>query len=233
MQRKEIFASIPSIIGKFFSHIYCLDKVENKCYSVEYLGNELRIKEDTNYTDFTNKFASYPDFITKLETRDAAKIVIDDMVISWETLENYKIVLMSTIKEKEEKKDHKLKILIADDSPVITKFFTKTFQDEYDILVASNGDEAIKLINENINNDLVGAFLDLQMPVKNGFEVLDYLKENDLFKKVPISVISGEDSEDGIKRATNYDIVDMLQKPFSADAARSIVNKTLQHKKED
>ena len=74
----------------------------------------------------------------------------------------------------------------------------------------------------------MGAFLDLQMPKKNGYEVLDYFSENDLFKQIPVSIISGEDTKDGIAKATSIPgVVDMLQKPFNAESARAIVNKTI------
>ena len=39
-------------------------------------------------------------------------------------------------------------LFIADDSPVITKFFKKLFQDEYEVLVASNGIEAIDIVEQ-------------------------------------------------------------------------------------
>ena len=79
-----------------------------------------------------------------------------------------------------------------------------------------------------MNDSLVGLFLDLQMPVMNGFEVLDYFKEHDLFKIVPVSIISGEDTEEGIKRAMSYQgVIDMIQKPFDATSIRAIVDKTV------
>ena len=66
------------------------------------------------------------------------------------------------------------------------------------------------------------------MPVKNGYEVLDYFNANNLFGTYPVSVISGEDSGDTITELTNkYKIVDMLQKPFNNDSVTNIVNKTV------
>ena len=46
------------------------------------------------------------------------------------------------------------------------------------------------------------------MPNVNGFEVLDYLKANDLFVKYPVSIITGADDRDTITKAFNYQIVD-------------------------
>ena len=74
--------------------------------------------------------------------------------------------------------------------------------------------------------------LDLNMPNVNGFEVLDYFKNNDLFKKVPVSIITGEGSKDIIEKAFTYPIVDVLMKPFNELNVESIVNKTISFKSE-
>ena len=96
------------------------------------------------------------------------------------------------------------------------------------MLVARDGNEVIKLIDEYRNDNLVGLFLDLQMPNMNGYEVLDYFKEHDLFKVVPVSIISGEDTEDGIKKAMSYEgVIDMIQKPFDSSSIKAIVDKTV------
>ena len=63
------------------------------------------------------------------------------------------------------------------------------------------------------------------MPDSDGFIVLNYFKNNNLFKKYPVSIISGDDSKETIERAFTYDIVDMLNKPFSGENIRSIVRK--------
>ena len=66
------------------------------------------------------------------------------------------------------------------------------------------------------------------MPNMNGYEVLDYFKENDLFKVIPVSIISGEDTEDGIKKAMSYEgVIDMIQKPFDSSSIKAMVDKTV------
>ena len=60
------------------------------------------------------------------------------------------------------------------------------------------------------------------------FKLLDYFKENNLFKDIPVSIISGEEDSNAIANVTeNYNIIDMLQKPFGIEAAKSIVSKTI------
>ncbi len=227
MEINEILPSIPSTIGTIFHIIYCISKDKNEFYEVKYTGEELKVSPKMAYEKFLKKMSKYSSLVDEINNNDEINKVIDNDVIVSKTIGNYKMIFVIKMKDAIAEKKVKKTILIADDSPVITKFITKIFENEYNVIVAHNGKEAIDLVEKNIDNDLVGAFIDLQMPEKNGFEVLDYFKENDMFKKIPVSVVSGEDTEDGIKKALGYGIVDMLQKPFSADAARTIVNKTV------
>lgn len=232
MQINEIFESIPASIASIFPTIYCVSKDEDITYYIEYTGSELKIVAKNSYVNFKNELSDYGNLIEEIENKESIKKIINnELIVYTETKDNYKIVLISKFIKETKTNENKQTILIADDSPIITKFFVKTFENDFNILVAENGEEAIKLINENLGSNLVGAFIDLMMPIKDGFEVLQYLKENNLFEKLPVSVISGEDSQDGIKKATSYNIIDMLQKPFNASSARAIVNKTIQHKK--
>ena len=69
--------------------------------------------------------------------------------------------------------------------------------------------------------------LDLNMPESDGFTVLNYFKNNNLFKKYPIVIISGDDTKDTINKAFTYDIVDMLNKPFTGDKIKSMVERMI------
>ena len=69
------------------------------------------------------------------------------------------------------------------------------------------------------------------MPGTDGFVVLDYLKNNDLLQKMPVTIISGDSSSDAINRAFTYNIVDMLNKPFSEAKIKDAVEKTIAQKK--
>ena len=117
-------------------------------------------------------------------------------------------------------------IIVADDSMIIKNIIEKALSDEYVVLKASNGREAIKHITDK-KYDIVGMLLDLNMPESDGFVVLNYFKNNNLFKKYPIVIISGDDTKDTINKAFTYDIVDMLNKPFSSDKIKSMVNRMI------
>ena len=118
-------------------------------------------------------------------------------------------------------------ILIVDDSNIIQNFIERILHNDYKILVASNGEEAIDIIKKDYNHNIACMLLDLNMPKMDGFAVLDYLKETDLFKVIPVSIITGNDYKEQIERAFTYPIVDMIVKPFNESNIRNVIEKTL------
>lgn len=113
------------------------------------------------------------------------------------------------------------KILVVDDSDIIRNLLKKMFNDEYEIITADDGQEALDIISKN--NDLFGVLLDLNMPNVNGFAVLDYFKQNSLFSKIPVAIITGDDSKETIEKAFTYTIVDVLSKPFNEMNVRRVI----------
>lgn len=113
------------------------------------------------------------------------------------------------------------KILVVDDSDIIRNLLKKMFNDEYEIITADDGQEALDIISKN--NDLFGVLLDLNMPNVNGFAVLDYFKQNSLFSKIPVAIITGDDSKETIEKSFTYTIVDVLSKPFNEMNVRRVI----------
>ncbi len=121
-------------------------------------------------------------------------------------------------------------LLIADDSNLIRNFSKKIFDEEYEVITAEDGKQVLDYIATANEGQIACLLLDLNMPVCDGFGVLNFFKENNLFPKIPVSIITGDDSKDTIARAFGYGIVDMLSKPFSEGEARRIVDKTVSSK---
>lgn len=112
------------------------------------------------------------------------------------------------------KQEAKSTILVADDSSIILNFLESSIGDTYEVVRASNGRDAILKIE---SNNIYAILLDLNMPEVNGFEVLNYLKENNLINKIPVVIITGDDTEETIKKAFSYPILDVLNKPFKEE----------------
>ena len=120
-------------------------------------------------------------------------------------------------------------ILVVDDSNIIRNLISKIFDNEYGVLTADDGKQALDLIATSPNN-LIGMLLDLNMPNVNGFEVLDYFKNNNLFNKIPVAIITGDDSKDTVQKAFDYPIVDVLAKPFNERDVKRVVTSMLNFK---
>lgn len=121
-------------------------------------------------------------------------------------------------------------ILVADDSEVVRIFVEKIFDDKYEIARACNGLEALNIIKEHEQDNKIKAILlDLNMPKLDGFAVLDYMEESDLLKKMPVTIISGDSSKTAISKAFKYEIVDMINKPFSEQKIKEAVEKTMNY----
>lgn len=233
MDIRAIVENIPNMIASLYESIYVINKNDNKFYDIKYTGEELRISSPLDYDKINDVMRTYKEFSPAfLNENEFKKVLVTndnkEKLVTLITVEEYKIIFVVDITIKIDGNVLRNKIIIADDSPVITNFFSKIFRNEFEVIVAHNGKEVIDIVNQYMNDLLVGLFLDLQMPVMNGFEVLDYFKEHDLFKIVPVSIISGEDTEEGIKRAMSYQgVIDMIQKPFDATSIRAIVDKTV------
>lgn len=142
--------------------------------------------------------------------------------IEADNIPNNNVVMIS----KEEVELSTKAILVADDSSIIRDFVKEIFSNQYEVLMAKDGQEVINIISADPKR-IAALLLDLNMPNVDGFGVLDYLKENNLFTVVPTSIISGASDKESIEKAFKYPIVDMLNKPFSRDNVKLVVEKTV------
>ena len=117
-------------------------------------------------------------------------------------------------------------VVVVDDSDMIVRVMTKALEDEYEVISAKDGREALDAVSKN-RERIVCMLLDLNMPVYDGFTVLNYFKTYRMFKKIPVFIISGDDTKETIDKAFTYDIVDMLNKPFSMDNIKSAVKRAI------
>ena len=116
----------------------------------------------------------------------------------------------------------KQSIMIVDDDKMTCNLIAKIFSNDYDIIIANNGREAIDTLGniKRNNTNLACVFLDLIMPELDGFGVLDYLNDNNYLMKLPVIIISGNYDKQTRNKAYSYSIADMLEKPFNAQVIR-------------
>lgn len=170
------------------------------------------------------------DFV--IQNYDAFVNAVNNMVrVAKEYLNDNESV--NTISHQEEviviNEEQKPSILVADDSDIVRNFITKMCGNDYNIVLATDGQKAIEELEKE--NNIKCILLDLNMPNVDGFRVLEYLQSNNLFNKYPVSIITGADDRETITDAFKYPIVDMLNKPFNERDARRIIERTISYGK--
>lgn len=111
-------------------------------------------------------------------------------------------------------------IMIVDDDKMTCSLIKKIFDKDYEVVIKNNGEEAIEYLSNSGRVNISCIFLDLLMPVLDGFSVLDYLNSRNYLNKLPVIIISGNYDKDTRRRAYGYQIADMLEKPFNVQVVR-------------
>lgn len=110
-------------------------------------------------------------------------------------------------------------ILIVDDTPFNRELLTEILNDEYDILEAENGVEAVKII-ESVKDRISLVLLDIVMPQMDGFEFLEYMNLRGWINTIPVIMISSENTTDFVDRAYAGNVTDFISRPFDASIVR-------------
>lgn len=105
------------------------------------------------------------------------------------------------------------KVLVVDDKGMNRYMLGGIFKDNYDIVEAGGGREAIAII-EGEYQELAVILLDIIMPGIDGFGVLQYMREHDLLDSVPVVVVTDDSSESTAVKAFEYKVADIVIKPF-------------------
>ncbi len=104
-------------------------------------------------------------------------------------------------------------ILLVDDVEMNRVILAGLFEDEYQILQAENGEQALLLLKQ-YHGSLVVMLLDVVMPVKDGYQVLAEMRADGLLDEVPAIVITAENSLESELRAFDLGASDIIVKPF-------------------
>lgn len=102
-------------------------------------------------------------------------------------------------------------ILIADDTEMNREMLSDILCNEYEIVEAKDGIEAIEALKKY---DISLVLLDIIMPKKDGFEVLKEMKQNSWGNNIPVIIISSETSVDFIRKGFEYGVSDYINRPF-------------------
>ena len=102
-------------------------------------------------------------------------------------------------------------VLIVDDQEINRDVLGMILEDDYDIIYASNGREALQMIEE-YRESLSVVLLDLIMPEMDGFKVLECVRNDELLKAIPVIVLTAERNAE--LKALEMGAADFITKPF-------------------
>lgn len=106
--------------------------------------------------------------------------------------------------------DNKKKVMIVEDDAVLVNALTLSLEDEgYDISVATDGEEAEKMILKE-KPDLI--LLDLLLPIKSGFEVLKIIRGNPDTKNISVVILTNFEQETSIDEGMRLGAKDYIVK---------------------
>ena len=121
--------------------------------------------------------------------------------------------------------DKRQTILIVDDAEFNRDILKEILGENYNYLEAENGNQAIQMIGDNLEIDLM--LLDINMPQMNGFEVLAIMKRSQCLEEIPVIMISSEESVDTMRKAYEMGITDYITRPFDSVIVKKRVQNTL------
>lgn len=104
------------------------------------------------------------------------------------------------------------KILFVDDeADLVSTVECRLKWSNFDVVTASNGKEGLdKALSEKPNLIL----LDTNMPVMNGYEMLEHIRKNPELKNIPVIMLTAMCEAQDITKASSYGIADYVTKPF-------------------
>lgn len=106
-------------------------------------------------------------------------------------------------------------IMIVDDAEINREILKIIFQEQYNVIEAGDGEEAIEKL-EQYKDEVVVMFLDLVMPKKNGLEVMEYMSGKGYMEFIPVIMITGEATTESDVKAYEYGAADIIYKPFES-----------------
>jgi len=105
-------------------------------------------------------------------------------------------------------------VLIIEDNELNQEILTDILGNEYNLFTAENGQIGLSMLREHAAEvDVV--LLDIQMPVMNGYEVLEEARKDEQIRHIPIIVTTGNDTMEEEERCLMLQAADFVKKPYN------------------
>lgn len=170
--------------------------------------------------------------IAENETIENAVMRADQLMYQAKAQKNTVVTEENAIDETEdvgvymERNKVKHQILIVDDSLINRMILKEILEEDFRILEAENGAEAVELLGQ-YETGISLVLLDINMPVMDGFEVLKIMNQDQLIEDIPVIMISSEDSGETVRRAYELGVSDYINRPYDAKVVYQRVYNTI------
>ncbi|MGM9942102.1 MAG: EAL domain-containing protein [Bulleidia sp.] len=109
----------------------------------------------------------------------------------------------------------KRKVLVVEDSAVNREILTSILEEQYEVIQAENGEEALQVLNR-YKDSISIILLDVIMPVMDGYAFLDTIRHDEELSRIPVIVMTQNDGEEDEVFTLSHGATDFVPKPYRA-----------------
>ena len=121
------------------------------------------------------------------------------------------------------------RLLVVEDNPSLQNYLKLILEEEYQIITANNGQEALEILKEKTIDLIVS---DIMMPIMDGYELLNHLKENNQYRQIPVIMLTAKADKEDKLNALRIGVDDYLLKPFDEDELLARIGNLIQNNNE-
>ena len=154
--------------------------------------------------------------------------IVQDMTITLTPEPEVEIDRMSGVPAGEtEKKDNRPTVLVVEDNPDMLAFVVRQLSKEYTVLTATNGVEALQVLDGNYVNLVVS---DVVMPVMDGFELCKTIKSDLNYSHIPVILLTAKTNIQSKIEGMELGADAYLEKPFSVEYLQACASSLIQNR---
>ncbi|KJD35997.1 hypothetical protein PW52_05095 [Tamlana sedimentorum] len=154
---------------------------------------------------------------------DESKLIEKSYIKDWVPLSNTVNELASLSSDTQDQKEYT--VLVVENELDIQNFLMTELSVKYNIIIASNGVEALEKLKVK-EPDLIVS--DVMMPEMDGFEFCEKLKSTSEICHIPIILLTALEDNDNLIKGLEYGADDYISKPFSFKHLELRINKLIQ-----
>ena len=116
--------------------------------------------------------------------------------------------------------DKKMKCLIVDDEKYFLLYIKTLFEfNGFEVVSSSNVDDALDVLKAEKVDFIIS---DLQMPVKDGFCLIEEITKDNQIKDIPIIVVTNDDRHNTVNRVMKMGVAGYIRKPFLTNHIKKV-----------